>query len=84
MQIVYKAANILEAHIVAGMLNAYSIATYVSGHYLQGAVGDISPMGFANVFIQEADLKQALPLIVAYESGAIEQLGTDEPTMDGE
>lgn len=71
MQIAYKAANILEAHIVAGMLNAYDIATYVSGYYLQGAVGDISAMGFANVFVKEADFAKASPLIAEYEAGNI-------------
>lgn len=77
MQIAYQAANILEAHIVAGMLNAYDIATYVSGYYLQGAVGDISAMGFANVFVDEKDMAQAAPLIAAYESGAINASAND-------
>ncbi|HAV75683.1 MAG TPA: hypothetical protein DCX50_11995, partial [Limnobacter sp.] len=45
MEIVYKAGNIIEAHIVAGMLNACEIPTYVGGHFLQGAVGDLSPNG---------------------------------------
>lgn len=77
MQIAYKAANILEAHIVAGMLNAYDIATYVSGYYLQGAVGDISAMGFANVFVQEEDMAQAAPLIAAYEMAPINSSAND-------
>ena len=61
MEIVYKAGNIIEAHIVAGMLNACEIPTYVGGHFLQGAVGDLSPNGFANVFVaSELRVPQAL------------------------
>lgn len=68
MQIIYKASNIVEAHIVAGMLQAEGIEAYVGGHYLQGAIGDLSPLGFANVFVDEADMARAAVLIHEYES----------------
>jgi hypothetical protein len=62
MEIVYKAGNIIEAHIVAGMLNACEIPTYVGGHFLQGAVGDLSPTGFASEHFD-----QAAALVAEYE-----------------
>lgn len=68
MEIVFRAANIIEAHIVAGMLNACDIPTYVGGHFLQGAVGDLSPTGFANVFVSPQYLDQATALINEYEN----------------
>ncbi|PLW84427.1 hypothetical protein CWI75_00320 [Kineobactrum sediminis] len=67
MQIIYRAANIIEGHIVAGMLEAHDIESYVGGHYLQGAIGELSPLGFANVFVEDADIDRALPIIKAYE-----------------
>ena len=67
MEIVYKAGNIIEAHIVAGMLNACEIPTYVGGHFLQGAVGDRSPTGFANVFVASEHFDQAAALVAEYE-----------------
>ncbi|WP_334120587.1 putative signal transducing protein [Limnobacter sp.] len=67
MKIVFKASNIIEAHIVAGMLNACEIQTYVGGYFLQGAVGDISPTGFANVFVSPQDFDQAAALVADYE-----------------
>ncbi|MBA4314053.1 MAG: DUF2007 domain-containing protein [Limnobacter sp.] len=67
MEIVYKAGNIIEAHIVAGMLNACEIPTYVGGHFLQGAVGDLSPTGFANVFVASEHFDQAAALVAEYE-----------------
>lgn len=32
MKIIFRANDILEAHIIAGMLNSQGIATYVGGH----------------------------------------------------
>mgnify|MGYP006149056997 FL=1 len=66
MQIVFKAGNVIEAHIVAGMLNACDIQTYVGGHYLQGAVGDLCPTGFANVFVAPEDFDVACTLVAQY------------------
>ena len=68
MKIVFNAGNIIEAHIVAGMLNACDIQTYVGGHFLQGAVGDLSPVGIANVFVSPSDFDQAAALIAEYEN----------------
>lgn len=70
MKIVFKAGNIIEAHIVAGMLNACDIQTYVGGHFLQGAVGDLCPSGFANVFVAPEDFDLACTLIAEYDESA--------------
>lgn len=73
MQIVYRAGDIVEAHIVAGMLQANGIETYVGGHYLQGAIGDLSPLGFANVFVDEQHVATALELVQEYEQDRYRQ-----------
>ena len=73
MKIIYKARDVIEAHIVAGMLNASGIETYVGGYYLQGGVGDIAVHDFANVQVADEDVALARPLIAEYdgeESGA--------------
>lgn len=41
MQIAYRARDITEAHIIAGLLRANHIEAHVGGHYLQGALGEI-------------------------------------------
>ena len=69
MKIIYRASDIIEAHLVASMLKAEGIDSYVGGHYLQGAIGDLSPQGFANVFVDESDIDKALVVIRDYESG---------------
>jgi hypothetical protein len=67
MKIVYRAENILEAHIVAGMLTASGIEAYTSGHYLQGAIGDLSPSGFANVMVGDENFDDAVTIVKEYE-----------------
>ena len=67
MKIIYKARDIIEAHIVAGMLNANGIETHVGGYYLQGGVGDAAVFDFANVQIADEDVAAALPLIAEYD-----------------
>lgn len=69
MQIIYRAADILEAHIVAGMLNAEGIEAEVAGFYQQGAVGELAPQDFARVMlVDERDRERAERVIAAYES----------------
>lgn len=71
MKIAYHANTIMDAHIVAGMLQACGIVSFVSGHYLQGAIGDLSPMGFAKVMVNDDDMDAALSLIHDYERADI-------------
>ncbi len=67
MKIVYKAANIIEAHLVSGLLQAHEIQAHVSGHYLQGGVGEIAPNGFANVSVADDDVTLAIQVVTEYE-----------------
>ena len=67
MKIIYKARDIIEAHIVSGMLNANGIETHVGGYYLQGGVGDVAVFDFANVQVADEDVELALPLVAEYD-----------------
>ena len=71
MQLVFRATNILEAHIVAGMLKSYDIDCHVGGHYLQGAVGDLPATDFAHVFVDDDNIDKAEKLIADYENGTL-------------
>ena len=71
MKIVYRASDITEAHIVSGMLNAHGIETYVGGHHLQGGVGELATIDFANIQVEERDFDAARELIAAYEHDAL-------------
>ena len=67
---VYRAANLLEAHIVAGMLEAEGITTHVAGHFLQGGVGELAPLDMARVEVEDEDFDAARKRVLEYESAA--------------
>ncbi|WP_417548763.1 DUF2007 domain-containing protein [Methylophaga sp.] len=69
MQLIFRASNILEAHILAGLLDAHGLATHVGGHYLQGAVGDLPASDVAHVFVNDEDVEAAKKLVTDYENG---------------
>lgn len=81
MKIVYRANDIIEAHIVAGMLRANDIEPHVGGHYLQGAVGDLAMDGFANVLVNEDDYDAAITIVRDYDNTAVtdEKAGATAP-----
>lgn len=70
MKLVFRASNIIEANIVAGMLNARGIETHVGGFYLQGGIGELAAQDFANVHVADEDVDLARKLIAEYEQGA--------------
>ena len=76
MQSIYQAANITEAHIVRSMLNARGIDAEVSGHYLQGGVGELATMDFARVLVEEEDIALARKIVAEYEANTYEQAET--------
>ncbi len=79
---IYRAANLAEANIVRGMLEAHGINAYVSGHYLQGGVGDLPPMDLMAVMVDDDDELRARELIRSYESGALALSDDDIPESD--
>lgn len=78
MQIAYRARDITEAHIVAGLLCANGIDAHVGGHYLQGAMGEIGAAGFSNVHVEDDDLYRARELVREYEAGGQAVVAADD------
>ncbi|MFN2361413.1 MAG: DUF2007 domain-containing protein [Marinobacter sp.] len=68
MQIAYRARDLAEAHIIAGMLQSRGIEAHVGGHYLQGAMGEIGAAGFTNVHVEDEDYSLARKLVAEYET----------------
>ena len=83
MQIAYRARDITEAHIVAGLLEANGIEAHVGGHYLQGAMGDIGAAGFSNVHVDDEDLYRARQLVFEYEQTSGSNRPIREPLIQG-
>ena len=67
MKIIYQAADITEAYIVAGLLNTNGIETHVGGLYLQGGIGLLPATDFVNVHVlNESDLDAAMVIMDEY------------------
>ncbi len=67
MLIVYRAKDLTEAHIVAGLLQAHGVDCHVGGHYLQGGMGEIGTSGFTNVHVEDEDYARAREVVEEYE-----------------
>lgn len=78
MKLIYKAGDIIEAHIISGLLDAEGIESHVSGHYLQGAVGELAPTGFSNIHVDDKDIDKAKTIIAEYENKLNRLPVTDE------
>ncbi len=68
MQLIYRAANLTDAHILAGLLESHGITAHVSGHYLQGGVGDLAPTDLARVLVEDEDTEAAMEHVIAYQA----------------
>ena len=80
MQEIYRAGDITEAHIIAGMLESQGIDSHVGGQYLQGGVGELASMNFATVSVPEVDIVAARELINEYESTPYPAVSTSTNT----
>ncbi|HLQ25720.1 MAG TPA: DUF2007 domain-containing protein [Acidiferrobacterales bacterium] len=69
MQRIYQAENIIDAHLIKGLLEQHGIAAYVGGYYLQGGVGETLVDGFASVSVDERDIAAAQAIIEDYDNG---------------
>jgi hypothetical protein len=77
MKIIYRANDIIEAHIVAGLLQAHDIQAFVGGHYLQGGVGELVAFGFATVSVIDDDISAAENLMTEYDSAGVNTADLD-------
>jgi hypothetical protein len=70
MKLVYRASDITEAHIVAGLLRANDIESHVGGYYLQGGIGELATQDFATVLVADEDIEPATVIIAEYENAS--------------
>jgi formyltetrahydrofolate synthetase len=66
---IYNATSTTEAHLIKGLLKQHGIDAHVSGHYLQGALGELPVIDLIQVTVDEDDEERALKVIENYEAG---------------
>lgn len=62
MQILYRAANIIDANLLKGALEQAGIPAFVSGEYLTGGVGQLPTSDLVTVMVSDVDVERARPI----------------------
>ncbi len=78
MIIIYRAANIADAHLIRQMLEAEGIHAFIQGEYLQGAVGELPANTEILVQVGNDDYDAARAVVERWESADVEAIEDDE------
>ncbi|WP_370262887.1 putative signal transducing protein [Limnobacter sp.] len=85
MHLVFQADNLIEAHIVAGVLRSCELSVHVGGHYLQGGVGDLSPAGMVCVYVIHSEhIELAQQLLTQYLEQPVDPTSPIEQSESGQ
>ncbi|GAA6143242.1 DUF2007 domain-containing protein [Hydrogenophaga sp. 5NK40-0174] len=76
MQIVYQAANSLEAHVVKDVLRQQGISSVVLGEHLQGAMGELPAANLVRVEVDDQEVDRARELISEWEAASPQDDGS--------
>ncbi|UHQ24288.1 DUF2007 domain-containing protein [Lysobacter sp. 5GHs7-4] len=82
MQVVYEAANLIDAHLVRHALEAQDIPVFLKGEALLGGVGELPLFGMVQVCVPEAAWPQARDIVERLSLGEAPQADAvqdDEP-----
>ena len=82
MQVVYEAANLIDAHLVRHALEAQDIPVFLKGEALLGGVGELPLFGMVQVCVPEAAWPQARDIVERLSLGeapAADAVRDDEP-----
>jgi hypothetical protein len=68
MRVIYEAENLLDGHLVKGLLEQRGIQAFVSGQYLTGALGELPVAGIVTVYVADDDEAAANDVIAELEA----------------
>ena len=69
MEIIYSAANNLEAHMIKGVLEQQEIPAYIQGEHLQSGIGELPAIsGFVKISVDNVNVPAARKIIKDWES----------------
>jgi hypothetical protein len=68
MHTVYRAENLIDAHLVKDALEAGGIPAFIAGEYLTGGVGQLPAMDFMAVMVPESSLPEASAIVREVEA----------------
>ena len=68
MRVVYEAENLIDAHLVKGLLENEEIPAFVRGEHLTGAMGELPVMGLIAVCVPEVLFSAADRIVAAWRA----------------
>ena len=80
MQIVYRAANLADAHLLRQLMEAEGIPAFVQGEYLQGAVGELPANTEVLVRVPDEHVDAARAVVDDWENS--EPVGFEDADLD--
>lgn len=63
MQIIYRAASIIDANLVKLALESVGVLAFINGAYLTGAAGELPVNGLVSVMVADIDIERARPIV---------------------
>ena len=84
MRVIYEAENLLDGHLVKGLLEQRGITAFVSGQYLTGALGELPVAGLVSVYVADEDEAAANDVVAELEADrrAFEEAQSAEESED--
>ena len=87
MRIVYRAQNLIDAHLVKDALESAEVPAFISGEYLTGGVGQLPALDYVAVLVPESSVELAESIVreidhaLAEAREAIRELDDDPDSM---
>ena len=87
MRIVYRAQNLIDAHLVKDALESADVPAFISGEYLTGGVGQLPALDYVAVLVPESSVELAGSIVreidhaLAEAREAIRELDDDPDSM---
>ena len=66
---IFSATSTTEAHLVQGLLAQFGVEAEITGHYLQGAFGELPVMNMIQIFVEQHDEERGKDIIARYDRG---------------
>jgi hypothetical protein len=63
MRIVYRAQNLIDAHLVKDALENAEVPAFIAGEYLTGGVGQLPAMDYVAVLVPDSSIDVAEPIV---------------------
>jgi Putative prokaryotic signal transducing protein len=68
MKTVCEVANVIEGHLLLGLMRQQGLQAQLLGEHLQGAIGLLPVSGLLRLVVDDADLERAQALVRDWES----------------